>query len=1263
MVFLNSYSTSNFNSGLQLYNFNNPFGTVQDLTLGNIQVNNSINSVDGNLLLIGDNTEITRIGAANREVEFKGETFLKDLSPGVLQLDNNSKIFSSNSFTINSVNVTGNITAGNLITGNNGLEIKGNATFRNINDNTDYIQINPLENKIFTSDNSNVTFDGQNSSHYIGFINYSYVSVSPSFRLPNLTASKFTKINQNKELITSDILEDDVLNLVQDLAAKVSKSGDTMSGDLTIEKTTPQLIISDYFNKIYLSDSKIEFWGGVAQSRAKISKKSTSPHNIPLDIFDFTEINFNQKIKVDDIENYNNNILNIGCTNTNTTLNIGTGTHTNILNIGTGTGSSTINIGNSGDSVNINGTLNYIHVQDLQVTDKDIYLNQGSSGSGTARGAGIYIKDNNSILQSYIIVNSLGTGFFVKSPESENILNINLNSFTSSGSKFLKSIDQGGMYYNMQPTSIIKQDLPNSTVFNDQENNITGGTTTIYNASLAIKGNINQPPHFGGYVQFTPGATFKIFFSGDRKLSLDGQDESNASNIFEITGFNVINSLCPLDMGNKKISSSFVAIANNDIPNKLYVDNGLNTKLNLTGGTISGQLIIDNNRFYIMRNGGNINSGPYGDYQGNGSLFVTGKTNTNKNIAMGIDETNDLYIIQAIEAGVNLKPLSLNPSGGQVKIGGGGLLTSGNINLSNLTASRPLSLDSNKNIISGDLSQSVITNLISDLASKLSLSGGNLTGALIVRATTSLQGALYTGQQTFHSVPLQLRIEDDSQNIQDNFETRQQFSVSGSTSLNPTNKNIRMSYTRLNNSATINPFTDDTRYFEYAFESPHNRFHAPKVQTYRLSSPDTIILVSAGNKIRQEEAPTDINDLTHKKYVDNAITNAIINDVLSTANTFTALNTFRANLLINNSLATNNINIYSNNLGSSSNIYGSNTQNSLNLGFNDLGSFIQSYSSTPLLIQTGSGANGIVLGSQTTTAQPLSIYTNTTFYQSNNTNTNINFDMPNNRFYVGDHDWYFTGRTNRKLFLNFPFLTALKSDINIFENSSGGVSTIIWNGDRTASNANPSGIGSVNSFTISGNSSEVNLQSWNSRPLRINQLGNGVAFFSPGAPSAISQYGTYTIYNPNTNNAYLQLGFQVCYTGTNNITFDGQGLGYSFNLQGYANYFVGANWQIPSDKRRKKNIKQVEDQEAINIVKKLNPIHYEYIHKNSKKYVGYIAQEIEEIAPECVDTLEDEEKTKALDYNSLFCYQSKVIQNLLKRVEYLEGVINKLSAI
>lgn len=61
----------------------------------------------------------------------------------------------------------------------------------------------------------------------------------------------------------------------------------------------------------------------------------------------------------------------------------------------------------------------------------------------------------------------------------------------------------------------------------------------------------------------------------------------------------------------------------------------------------------------------------FGDFEGNGALFVESGANSDKRLAMGYDDTNDVGVIQSIQAGAAKKGLLLNPSGGLVQAGKG----------------------------------------------------------------------------------------------------------------------------------------------------------------------------------------------------------------------------------------------------------------------------------------------------------------------------------------------------------------------------------------------------------------------------------------------------------------------------------------------------------------------------------------------------------------------------------------------------------------
>ena len=113
-----------------------------------------------------------------------------------------------------------------------------------------------------------------------------------------------------------------------------------------------------------------------------------------------------------------NDILNIGSSNANT-INIGNSTNTNTINIGTNNNFTTINIGDANDIVNIAGEFNVIKTNNVEIFNKKITLNKDSIGSGTARGCGINIRDNNKDDQGYIKVGISGDEILFKAPESQ----------------------------------------------------------------------------------------------------------------------------------------------------------------------------------------------------------------------------------------------------------------------------------------------------------------------------------------------------------------------------------------------------------------------------------------------------------------------------------------------------------------------------------------------------------------------------------------------------------------------------------------------------------------------------------------------------------------------------------------------------------------------------------------------------------------------------------------------------------------------------
>lgn len=116
-------------------------------------------------------------------------------------------------------------------------------------------------------------------------------------------------------------------------------------------------------------------------------------------------------------------MLNLGTGANTTSVNLGTSNTAQTINIGTGTGSTTINLGSTNDTVNVTGTLVVVNTTNLAVADKNIQLNANAIGSGTARGAGLNIRDNNLDTQSYVRVDgSTGTTWEFKAPEAAGVI-------------------------------------------------------------------------------------------------------------------------------------------------------------------------------------------------------------------------------------------------------------------------------------------------------------------------------------------------------------------------------------------------------------------------------------------------------------------------------------------------------------------------------------------------------------------------------------------------------------------------------------------------------------------------------------------------------------------------------------------------------------------------------------------------------------------------------------------------------------------------
>lgn len=92
-----------------------------------------------------------------------------------------------------------------------------------------------------------------------------------------------------------------------------------------------------------------------------------------------------------------------------------------------------------------------------------------------------------------------------------------------------------------------------------------------------------------------------------------------------------------------------------------------------------------------------------------------------------------------------------------------------------------------------------------------------------------------------------------------------------------------------------------------------------------------------------------------------------------------------------------------------------------------------------------------------------------------------------------------------------------------------------------------------------------------------------------------------------------------------------------------------------SDRRQKENIMPLEY--GLNEILRLNPVTHTWLYSQpAKPSIGLIAQEVEEVVGELVNTTMDgDREIKALDYNGLIPILIKSIQDLNKKIEILES--------
>jgi hypothetical protein len=185
------------------------------------------------------------------------------------------------------------------------------------------------------------------------------------------------------------------------------------------------------------------------------------------------------------------------------------------------------------------------------------------------------------------------------------------------------------------------------------------------------------------------------------------------------------------------------------------------------------------------------------------------------------------------------------------------------------------------------------------------------------------------------------------------------------------------------------------------------------------------------------------------------------------------------------------------------------------------------------------------------------------------------------------------------------------------------------------------------------------------------QTGTNNVFIGYRAGEGFPVNGTsnrLVIANNLTNNDILIYGeFDNNRVGINTIVPE-----HTLSVNGSAGKPGGGEWATFSDRRVKSDISVFED--GLNVVMKLEPIKYRYnklsgYSETEKEYIGFIAQDVEMVAPYMVTLFDDSEgpsklsDKRVLDTSALNQILVNAIQEQQEHIQTLEDRVNHLESL
>jgi hypothetical protein len=155
--------------------------------------------------------------------------------------------------------------------------------------------------------------------------------------------------------------------------------------------------------------------------------------------------------------------------------------------------------------------------------------------------------------------------------------------------------------------------------------------------------------------------------------------------------------------------------------------------------------------------------------------------------------------------------------------------------------------------------------------------------------------------------------------------------------------------------------------------------------------------------------------------------------------------------------------------------------------------------------------------------------------------------------------------------------------------------------------------------------------------------------------SHLPNIGYYDIAVSSTNTITSINKSNKFYNNYNNLNLDGLVINENVSIEG--NFFVKGDItafaiNIPSDIRLKKNVSNITN--GLDIINKLRPVSFKW-NKTNEEYIGFIAQEVEEILPNLVKDIEiDGVMIKIIKEDKLLPYIVDSIKNISNRLRKYE---------